>query len=113
MTIQTSAAAQHAQTIADICRFIETADTPPNLDELAARAGLSPFHFHRVFKAQTGLTPKAYAAAHRAGRMRDTLTKSRTVTEAIYGAGFSSSSRFYGASAKALGMAPSQYREGG
>jgi len=113
MTIQTSAAAQHAQTIADICRFIETADTPPNLDELAARAGLSPWYFHRVFKAQTGLTPKAYAAAHRARRIRSELKRSNTVTDAILNAGYNSNSRFYEKSNKILGMTPSDYRAGG
>ena len=113
MTIQTSAAAQHAQTIADICRLIEAAESLPNLDELAAQAGLSPWHFHRVFKAQTGLTPKAYAAAHRAKRVRSELKRSNTVTDAILNAGYNSSSRFYEKSNKLLGMTPSDYRAGG
>ena len=83
--------------MARACRLIETADEPPGLEALADRAGLSRFHFHRVFKAITGVTPKAYAAAHRArrvGRVRDELSRSATVTDAIYGAGFNSGGRF-------------------
>ena len=59
-------AERHAAQVAEACRLIEEADEPPSLDELAKAAGMSPFHFHRVFKAVTGVTPKAYAAAHRA-----------------------------------------------
>ena len=108
-----SLAEQRARTVADICRVIEDAETPPSLEDLANRAGLSPFHFHRVFKAVTGLTPKAYAAAHRARRVRSGLDRGRTVTEAIYDAGFNSSGRFYEASDRLLGMTPSSYRAGG
>ncbi|PTT94773.1 bifunctional transcriptional activator/DNA repair enzyme protein Ada, partial [Pseudomonas sp. HMWF005] len=64
-------AAQHAATVAKACRQIETAENPPRLNELAQTAGLSPFHFHRVFNAATGLTPKGYAAAHRSRRVRE------------------------------------------
>src|SRR5512147_2681806 len=59
---------QHAAKVAQICRCIATADQIPSLRELASAAGLSPYHFHRVFKAVTGVTPRAYAMAHRAGR---------------------------------------------
>jgi AraC family transcriptional regulator of adaptative response/methylated-DNA-[protein]-cysteine methyltransferase len=92
---------------------IETAEKMPTLTALAKRAGLSPYHFHRVFKATTGVTPKAYAAAHRAKRVRDELAGSRTVTEAIYDAGFNSASRFYETSDQFLGMTPTDYRAGG
>src|SRR3989442_2265633 len=57
-----------AEAVARACRLIETAEEVPSLDALADAAGLSRFHFHRVFKTTTGLTPKAYAAAHRARR---------------------------------------------
>jgi AraC family transcriptional regulator, regulatory protein of adaptative response / methylated-DNA-[protein]-cysteine methyltransferase len=103
-----------AGTIAGICRIIETADATPSLAALAKRADLSPYHFHRVFKAITGVTPRAYAAAHRTARVRDELTKtSKTVTEAIYDAGFSSGGRFYETSDQVLGMSPTNYRAGG
>ena len=103
----------HAALEAKACRLIETAENTPALAALAKRAGLSPYHFHRVFKATTGVTPKAYAAAHRAKRVRDELTGSRTVTEAIYDAGFNSASRFYETSGRFLGMTPTDFRAGG
>jgi len=85
----------------------------PSLDDLASAVGRSPSHFHRLFKAMTGLTPKEYADEHRAKRIREGLMKSHSVTEAIYDAGFNSSGRFYEKSNKMLGMTPTQYRAGG
>jgi AraC family transcriptional regulator, regulatory protein of adaptative response / methylated-DNA-[protein]-cysteine methyltransferase len=99
--------------VARACRLIEEAEELPSLDALARAAGLSPFHFHRVFKAITGVTPKAFADAHRGGRVRDELKRAETVTEAIYGAGFNSNARFYESSAHLLGMTPSEFRAGG
>jgi len=110
---QCSSGARHTESIAALCRFIETAEHVPTLGELAARAGLSAYHLHRLFKAVTGLTPKAYASAQRAARIRRELLQSATVTEAIYGAGYNSSSRFYEQSDQMLGMTPSDYRGGG
>jgi AraC family transcriptional regulator of adaptative response/methylated-DNA-[protein]-cysteine methyltransferase len=104
---------QRAAAVAKACRMIEAAEEPPSLDRLAAAAGLSRFHFHRVFKAVTGVTPAAYAAALRGRRVRDGLVRSRTVTEAIYGAGFNSSGRFYAGSSELLGMTPTSFRSGG
>ncbi len=106
-------AERQAAQVAALCRMIETADEVPTLDELAARAGLSAFHTHRLFKAVTGVTPRAYAAAHRARRVRGELATRATVTEAIYGAGYNSSARFYEASNEVLGMTPTAYRAGG
>lgn len=104
----------HARKVADICRAIEAADTMPSLAGLARQAGLSPYHFHRVFKTVTGVTPRAYAAAHRTKRVRAELEKrSKTVTEAIYDAGFNSGGRFYETSNQLLGMTPTDYRAGG
>ena len=80
---------------------------------LPKSVGQSPYHFHRVFKAATGLTPKAYADAHRGKRVRDGLKRAGTVTEAIYSAGFNSNGRFYAASDELLGMKPTDFREGG
>jgi len=76
-------------------------------------AGLSSYHFHRVFKALTGVTPKAYAAETRARRAADKLRTAETVTEAIYDAGFNSSSRFYENTDARLGMTPGAVRRGG
>jgi AraC family transcriptional regulator, regulatory protein of adaptative response / methylated-DNA-[protein]-cysteine methyltransferase len=95
------------------CERIEQAEEAPKLAELAARAGLSPYHFHRVFKAITGVTPKAYAAETRARRAADKLRTAETVTEAIYDAGFNSSSRFYESTTARLGMTPGAVRRGG
>ena len=104
---------QHAEKIASACRLIESSETPPSLELLAQHAGLSTYHFHRIFKAATGLTPKGYAAAHRANLIRKSLNKSDTVTDAIYDAGYNSNSRFYETSNQVLGMTPSNYRAGG
>src|SRR5687767_10044804 len=89
------AAPDHAALVARACRHIEEADSLPDLETLAAEAGMSRFHFQRVFKKGTGLSPKAWASAHRARRMQEELPASRSVTEAIYEAGFESNGRFY------------------
>ena len=103
-----------AARIAAACRRIEGATEPPSLAELATQAGLSTFHFHRLFKAATGLTPKQYADAHRAGRMRDALSRADAkVTDAIFDAGFNATGRFYEQAGALLGMTPRQYRAGG
>jgi AraC family transcriptional regulator, regulatory protein of adaptative response / methylated-DNA-[protein]-cysteine methyltransferase len=106
-------AERQASAVANACRLIEEAEELPSLDTLAQAAGLSRFHFHRVFKAVTGVTPKVYADAHRGKRVRDELTRTDTVTEAIYGAGFNSNGRFYAASSDLLGMTPKEFRAGG
>jgi AraC family transcriptional regulator of adaptative response/methylated-DNA-[protein]-cysteine methyltransferase len=106
-------AEQRALIIAQACRMIEETEEVPSLDDLAKSAGMSRFHFHRVFKALTGVTPKAYANAHRARRVRDELKRSATVTEAIYGAGFNSNGPFYATSSGLLGMTPTAFRAGG
>lgn len=110
---QTSVAAKHAALVANSCRQIEQADALPSLAQLADEAGLSAYHFHRVFKSVTGLTPNAYARAHRARKIREQLTRPGSITDALYGAGFNSNSRFYEASDTLLGMKPSSYRAGG
>jgi AraC family transcriptional regulator of adaptative response/methylated-DNA-[protein]-cysteine methyltransferase len=110
---QPSPDVQNAKTVARICRLIEQAEDVPPLADLAEAAGLSPGYFHRIFKAVTGVTPKDYAVAHRAGKVREELVRCETVTEAIYGAGFNSNGRFYAKSGEMLGMTPSDYRAGG
>ncbi len=110
---QAPQAERYAETVAAACRAIEAAETPPSLDALAQAAGLSPHHFHRVFKSVAGVTPGAYAKAHRAARVREELGRSATVTEAIYDAGFNSGGRFYETSTQVLGMTPTRFRKGG
>ena len=105
--------AQNAGRIARACQLIETAEEMPSLSELASSAGLSAYHFHRTFKAITGVTPKQYALARRHNRIRHSLQQGGTVTSAVYEAGFNSSSRFYEVSNELLGMTPSRYRAGG
>ncbi len=104
---------ENAAIVANACRLIEHSEEEPSLTELAEAVGRSASYFHRLFKAATGLTPKDYATAHRATKVRDCLTSGNTVTEAIYDAGFNSSGRFYEKSTDMLGMTPTQYRSGG
>jgi AraC family transcriptional regulator, regulatory protein of adaptative response / methylated-DNA-[protein]-cysteine methyltransferase len=105
--------AEHAALVARACRIIEASEEVPSLSQLADAIGRSPGYFHRVFKAATGLTPKDYAAGHRAKKIRQGLAYGNSVTKAIYQAGFNSSGRFYEKATEMLGMTPSQYRAGG
>jgi AraC family transcriptional regulator of adaptative response/methylated-DNA-[protein]-cysteine methyltransferase len=105
--------AENAALVAKACRIIEASEEVPSLPQLADAVGRSPGYFHRVFKATTGLTPKDYAAGHRAKKVRQGLAYGSSVTAAIYEAGFNSSGRFYEKAAELLGMTPSRYRAGG
>jgi AraC family transcriptional regulator of adaptative response/methylated-DNA-[protein]-cysteine methyltransferase len=110
---QGSLAERRAERIAQACRLVDTASEMPTPTELANAVGLSRYHFHRVFKAVTGVTPKAFIAAARAQRVRAGLTSAPSVTSAIYDAGFNSNGRFYATSSALLGMTPTSYRAGG
>jgi AraC family transcriptional regulator of adaptative response/methylated-DNA-[protein]-cysteine methyltransferase len=99
--------------VAELCRVIEAADEAPALETLARHAGASPSHVHRLFKAITGVTPRAYASAHRARRIRQALGESDTVTDAIFEAGYGSNGRFYAEARDVLGMTATRYRAGG
>ncbi len=110
---QPDLAETHTKMVTEICRLIEDAEQMINLETLANKAGLSVCHFHPVFKAVTGLTPKAYSVAHQAKKVRNELSKNTTVTEAIFEAGYNSNSRFYEKSTQLLGMTPSNYKAGG
>src|SRR5690606_14579541 len=105
--------ARQVRVVAAACRQIEASDTLPDLATLAATAGLSRFHFHRLFKQVTGLTPKAYAQANRAARLQSQLANGASVTDAIYAAGFGSSSPFYATAQASIGMPARSFRAGG
>ena len=104
---------RHAALVRQACRQIDAAEEPPTLADLARTAGLSPYHFHRVFKEVAGVTPKAYAAARRVARVQGGLGSADSVTQAIYEAGYNASSRFYEGATDRLGMTPTAYRKGG
>jgi AraC family transcriptional regulator of adaptative response/methylated-DNA-[protein]-cysteine methyltransferase len=104
---------ENEATVAKACRLIEESEEEPSLNEITKAVGLSISYFHRVFKAVTGLTPKDYATAHRAAKVREGLVSGNSVIEAIYNAGFNSSGRFYEKATEMLGMTPTQYRSGG
>ena len=114
---QPSQLAQYAAKVTAACRIIEASDSAPSLDQLASRVGVSCYHFHRMFKQITGLTPREYAAAQRETRLRTTLagggTQTSSITAAIFDAGYNANSRFYEKSDAVLGMTPSAYRGGG
>ncbi|MGI4791636.1 MAG: bifunctional DNA-binding transcriptional regulator/O6-methylguanine-DNA methyltransferase Ada [Janthinobacterium lividum] len=105
---------RQAAVIAAACRMIEAADEPPTLDALAEASGMSSYYFHRTFRAVIGVTPKAYANAHRTKLVQEELRRGeRSVSETIYEAGFHSSGRFYESAAEMLGMTPTEYKQGG
>ncbi|MEN9728415.1 MAG: hypothetical protein RL434_2781 [Pseudomonadota bacterium] len=110
---QASLTDRQSGTVARACRLLQTLEPAPSLAALAALLNLSPWHFHRMFKAQTGLTPHAYAAALRAGRFRERLQEGRKVIEAVYEAGFGSTRAAYEQGPVLLGMSPRRYRAGG
>jgi AraC family transcriptional regulator of adaptative response/methylated-DNA-[protein]-cysteine methyltransferase len=115
--VQKSRAGQDAARVTAVCRLIEqeieAGKRVPTLERLAKYAGLSPFHFQRLFRRVTGVTPRDYAAAQREQRLRAGLGSGASVTHAIVHAGYNSSSRFYEKADAVLGMMPSRYRAGG
>lgn len=104
---------RQAALIASVCRRIDRSLETPSLEELADEVGLSPFYLHRLFKRLTGMTPRGYAAARKADRVKCELSAGQDVTQAIYAAGYGSSSRFYESARGRLGMSPKSYRSGG
>jgi AraC family transcriptional regulator, regulatory protein of adaptative response / methylated-DNA-[protein]-cysteine methyltransferase len=103
-----------AQTVISACAYLKTnLDRKVTLEEVAGHVGLSAFHLQRVFKEQTGVSPRQYQASLRVGRVRNSLRNGSSVTDSVYEAGFSSSSRFYESAGRDLGMSPSAWRKGG
>lgn len=103
---------QRLDKVTKACRLLEQ-DTPITLEQLAAEVALSPYHFHRLFKSVTGMTPKAWQLAFRARRLRNTLAVSETVTDAVLAVGFPDSSSYYRQADASLGMTAQQFRRGG
>jgi len=96
------------------CRCIDAhPEDPPTLPDLGARLGVSPHHLQRTFKRLVGITPHQYADARRLDRLKAHLKEGQDVTNALYEAGYSSSSRLYERAADQLGMTPATYRRGG
>jgi AraC family transcriptional regulator of adaptative response/methylated-DNA-[protein]-cysteine methyltransferase len=110
--MRTMKTGEHREAIDRACRRIESSHPPPDLATLAAEAGLSPWHFQRVFKATVGLSPKRYAMARREQDFGRQLAGARSVTDAIYAAGYATSSGAYRDS-QAFGMRPAAVRTGG
>lgn len=100
-------------TVKEMCRYIEQhLDEPVTLERLAKVFRQSPFHLQRTFKKTLGITPRAYADSCRMGLLKRNLQAGRSVTHALYDAGYSSSSRLYERTASQLGMTPDKYRRG-
>ena len=108
----TTSTTDHAGAVARACRLLAEAEDAPDLASLSAAVHLSPSHFHRLFKATTGITPRAYFAAERHRRLKAGIERGESITTAIYGAGYGSSSRFYESATQRLGMRASDFRHG-
>ncbi len=101
------------EVVRDACACIEAAEEIPSLERLAARSGYSRFHFLRLFRAHTGLTPRSYAEGVRARRLHAALAAGERVADAVAAAGFGSESRVYERTGMLLGMTPGTARRGG
>jgi AraC family transcriptional regulator of adaptative response/methylated-DNA-[protein]-cysteine methyltransferase len=110
---ESSKGERHVAAIGRACALIRAGDALPSLTELADAAGISRFHFHRVFKEITGATPREWGKAYRLGRFAARLDAGESVAEAVYAAGFGASSRAYEAAPGGLGMTPGARRHGG
>jgi AraC family transcriptional regulator of adaptative response/methylated-DNA-[protein]-cysteine methyltransferase len=101
------------EAVARAIKLIEQAEEPPRLGELAAAVGYAEHHFQRIFTRDAGVSPAAYARAVRARRAEEHLQEDKSVTEAMYDAGYAAPSRFYADAKERLGMTPSAWRDGG
>jgi AraC family transcriptional regulator of adaptative response/methylated-DNA-[protein]-cysteine methyltransferase len=111
----TAALDPNADRIRELCEYIRArsdSGDPITLEDLGRRAKLSPSHLQRIFKAAVGLTPNQYVEACRLQSLKGQLRSAGSVTDAIYGAGFGSSSRVYERVDTRLGMTPAEYRAG-
>ncbi len=99
--------------VEEVGKFLAQSQTQPTLTELATHFRLSPYHLHRTFKRLTGLSPHQYGEAQMVSRLKAQLRAEKSITEAIYEAGYKSASNIYQRTSSALGMTPSQYKRGG
>jgi len=99
--------------VAHILQLLDTGEVPPSLAELSEAVGLSASHLQRLFRRATGLSPKQYAALQRLQRFKAGLKQGRSVTGAMYDAGYGSSRGLYEKASQQLGMAPGAYKRGG
>lgn len=103
---------RHVSAIEQACALIEESEEPPTLDHLSEYVGLSRFYFHRIFKRYVGITPKEYAITRQLERFKAALSNGTPILQAIYDAGFSSTSRVYERTARELGMTPARFQSG-
>lgn len=104
---------RHTDAIARATSLIRESESMPTLAQLAKAAGMSAFHFHRLFRRIMGVTPKQFRAQVMIGRAKRSLREGESVTASLYDAGFSSNGRFYETAAGRLGMAPKKVAVGG
>ncbi|SHJ28391.1 DNA-O6-methylguanine--protein-cysteine S-methyltransferase /Transcriptional regulator Ada [Rubritalea squalenifaciens DSM 18772] len=100
----------HASAVQRACVLLREGQT---IDYVSRKVGMSRYHFQRVFKETLGCTPGAYVKSCRADKLRERLSESDSVTDAIYASGYGASSRFYEEANEILGMAANRYRKGG
>jgi AraC family transcriptional regulator of adaptative response/methylated-DNA-[protein]-cysteine methyltransferase len=110
---EASSGERHIAAVERACALIRSHDTLPSLAEMASAAGISRFHFHRVFKQVTGTTPREWGKAHRLDRFADRLAAGEDIAQSAFAAGFGASSRAYAAAPNGLGMTPGARRRGG
>ncbi len=104
---------RHSELVRRACEILENSEQAPDLKTLAADLGVSPYHFHRVFRKKLGVTPLEYLESLRTQRLQASLPQSASVAEAIYASGYGSGSRVYADASQRLGMTPGKYRRGG
>ncbi len=100
------------ESVINACRIIDSKQTA-NLTRLGADLGLSPSHLQRVFKEIIGVTPKKYAEYRKLEKFKSGVRETGSILDAMYGAGFESTSRLYEKTSKKIGMTPAQYKKGG